>query len=130
MDKLAYKLETDRPFDTVVANIERLVPVHNFRVLALHDVQATLAEKGLKRDPLKIIEVCNAKFAHEALQKNIGVAMFMPCRYTVHTEGKKTVVTLARPSMIAEMLPGFGLEPLAYEVETTLKKIMTEAVQG
>jgi uncharacterized protein (DUF302 family) len=129
MDKPAYRVESDKAFDAVVSNIERLVPAHSFRVLAVHDVQSTLAEKGFKRDALKIIEVCNARFAHEVLEKDIGAAIFMPCRYTVHVEGKKTVVTLARPSMIAAMLPGLGLEPLADEVEKTLKKIMTEAVK-
>jgi uncharacterized protein (DUF302 family) len=130
MEDLAYRLETDKSFDDVVETIEKLVPENNFRVLAVHDVQETLAEKGFERDPLKIIEVCNAGFAHQALGKHIGVALFMPCRYTVHTEGNKTVVTLARPSMIAQMLPEAGLETLAGQVEDTLKKIMEQAIKS
>ncbi|MCB2230402.1 DUF302 domain-containing protein [bacterium] len=126
--ELAYTLTSKKPFSQLVADLEDKVAEHKFRVLAVHDVQKTLAEKGLQREPLKIIEVCNAAFAHEALQKSVDVAMFMPCRYTVHTEGQKTIVTLARPNMIAMMMPGIGLEPLANEVETTLKKIMEEAV--
>jgi uncharacterized protein (DUF302 family) len=74
------------------------------------------------------VEVCNAKFAHQALQHDIDVAMFMPCRYTVYQDGDKTMVTLARPMMIAHMIPNEGLAPLAEEVETILKKIMEEAV--
>lgn len=125
---LGYRLQTDKPFDTVVADIERLVPEHKFRVLAIHDVQATLKEKGFERAPLKIIEVCSAGFANEALNKSIDVAMFMPCKYTVYTEGGKTHVTLVRPGMISQMMPGVGLESLAAQVETTLKKIMEEVV--
>ena len=88
----------------------------------------TLAEKGFERGPLKIIEVCNAGFAHKATQKDIHVALFMPCKFTVHTEGNKTIVTLARPTMIADMLPDAGLNELASEVEDTLKKVMAAAV--
>ena len=82
---------TSKSMDAVVAAFEKMVPEHQFRILHTHDVQATLAEKGLQRDPLKIIEVCNSGFAHKALQINMDVALFMPCRYTVYTEGGKTV---------------------------------------
>ncbi len=125
---LAYRLESDKPFETVVENLERLSPEHQFRVLAVHDVQKTLAEKGFEREPLTIIEICNAGFAHQALQKEIDVALFMPCKFTVYHAGNKTVVTLNRPTMIAEMLPGAGLEELAGQVEETLKKVMAAAV--
>ncbi len=46
----------------------------------------------------------------------------------MHTEGDKTIVTLARPTMIADMLPDAGLNELATEVEETLKKVMAAAV--
>jgi len=126
--EFAYTLESKKPFDQVVAAIEENTAKHQFRVLAVHDVQATLAEKGLQRGPLKIIEVCNAKFAHQALQKEAEVALFMPCRFAVYGEGQKTIVKLGRPSMIAEMMPDAGLEELATDVEVTLKQVMQESV--
>jgi hypothetical protein len=43
MDKMAYRPETDLPFEKVVDGIERPTPENNFRVLAVHDVQATPA---------------------------------------------------------------------------------------
>jgi len=124
----AYKLQSDKPFDEVVANLEKQTAEHKFRVLAIHDVQNTLKEKGIERGPLKIIEVCNAGFAHKATQKEVGVAIFMPCRYSIYADGGKTHVTLARPSMIAAMFPEAGLNDLAGEVETTLKSIMEASV--
>jgi uncharacterized protein (DUF302 family) len=124
----AHTVESDKPFETVCAAIEKNAVANQFRVLAVHDVQATLAEKGLERGPLKIIEVCNAGFAHRALQQEIEVALFMPCRYAVYLEGGKAVIKLNRPSLIAEMMPGAGLNELANDVEVTLKKIMAESV--
>lgn len=124
----AYTIETDKPFSTVTENIEAKVPDYKFRVLAVHDVQETLAEKGFEREPLKIIEVCNAGFAHKALQKDPNVSLFMPCRYSVYVEGSKTIVKLGRPSMIAQIMPQAGLDELASEVEETLKKIMHESI--
>jgi uncharacterized protein (DUF302 family) len=123
-----HELVTERPFNEVVANIERQTAEHKFRVLAVHDVQATLREKGLEREETKIIEVCNAGFAHTALQKDTRTAIFMPCRYSVHRENGKTIVRLGRPTMIAQMMPDSGLTELAAGVEETLKRIMTESV--
>ena len=126
--EFAYTLQSSKPFDKVVAAIEENTPKHQFRVLAVHDVQATLAEKGLPRGPLKIIEICNAKFANQALQKSAEVAVFLPCRFAVYTDGGKTIVKLGRPAMIAEIMPGVGMEEVAAEVEGTLKQIMKESV--
>ena len=128
MKDLAYTLISSKSFDEIVANLEKQIPKHQFRVLAVHNVQQTLADKGLERGPLKIVELCNAKFAHEALQKDISVAMFMPCRFTIHEEGDKTVVTLSRPAMIAEMMPHIGLSELATSVEATLTKVMKASI--
>jgi uncharacterized protein (DUF302 family) len=128
IEKLAYRMESSKPFAEVAELIEKQTAEHQFRVLAVHDVQETLAEKGFERGPLKIIEVCNAGFAHQATQKDINVALFMPCKFTVHTEGDKTIVTLARPTLFAEILPGSGLDALAAEVEETLKKVMAAAI--
>ncbi len=128
IDKFAYKIETDKPFDEVVGDIKTQTAEHQFRVQAVHDVQATLAEKGIERDPITIVEICNARFANEALSKDMNVAIFMPCRYSVYTENGKTIVTLGRPTMIAEMMPQAGLNELAAGVEDTLKSIMHEAL--
>ncbi len=127
-DQLKYEITSDKPFDTVVANIERLVPEKQFRVLHIHDVKATLEEKGFYRDSLKIIEVCNAGFASQALQKDVDVALFMPCKFSVYVVNGKTHVSLARPSMISQMLPQSGLNELAESVEKTLKEVMHAAV--
>ena len=76
---IEYMAESDKTFDAVVSEIERLAVEKSFRVLHVHDVQATLAEKGLQREPLKIIEICKGRFAYEALRKDINVSLFMPC---------------------------------------------------
>ena len=127
-EDLAYTLVTDKPFDEVVAALETKSPENQFRVLHVHNVQQTLAEKGFQRGPLKIIEVCNAGFAHKALAQDVLVALFMPCKFSVWTEGSKTHVSLGRPSMISAMLPQAKLESLANDVETTLKRVMQESV--
>lgn len=125
----AYTVTTEKPFTDVVTAFERLVPENQFRVLHTHDVQATLAEKGFQRGPLKIIEVCNAGFAHKALNIDLDVALFMPCRYAVYEQDGKTTVSLGRPTMISQILPETEFRSLAEDVESRLTSIMHEAIK-
>ena len=127
---LEYNVNTDRAFTDVVKDVEKLAGEHNFRILHVHDVQATLAEKGFKREPLKIMEICNSKFAHEALQKDITVSLFMPCKINVYTEGGKTKIKAMRPAAIAEFLPEAGLAELARGVDKIIVDIVDRSARG
>jgi uncharacterized protein (DUF302 family) len=127
-ESFAYKLQSNKPFEAVVKALEDSIARNQFRVLAIHNVRETLAEKGFEYGDLKIIELCNAGFAHRALSTDADVALFMPCRYTVRVEDGRTVVSLNRPTMIARIMPDSGLEELAASVEETMKKIMQESV--
>ena len=60
-------LTSDKPFAEAVRTIEKKAAEKAFRVLHTHDVAGTLAEKGFPREPLKIIEICNAKYASQVL---------------------------------------------------------------
>ncbi len=126
--ELGYKKKTSKKFDETVAKIEELTASKQFRVLHVHDVQATLAEKGLEREPMKIVEICNAKFAHKALGVNHDVGLFMPCKINVYTENGETVVSAMRPAMISEFFEQPELKALADEVDTIVRSIVDEAI--
>ncbi len=127
---LEYTVESSRSFDTVVADVERLTAEKMFRVLHVHDVQATLAEKGFTREPLKIIEICNSKFAHQALGIDMRVSVFLPCKINVYTEQGKTMIMAMRPTAIKEILPNRGLDQVADEVDRVVTEIVDRAAVG
>ena len=127
MEYFEYTVETPKSFDEGVAAVEAACAAVSFRVLHIHDVQATLAAKGFERYPLKIIEICNAKFAYDALAKDIRVGLMLPCRITVYVHGSKTFLSAFRPTVIKAMLPEAGLERLADEVEANIRGIVDAA---
>ncbi|MCK5125238.1 MAG: DUF302 domain-containing protein [candidate division Zixibacteria bacterium] len=127
---LEYAINTDRPFDKVVADVEKFTVEHGFKVLHIHNVQETLAGKGFDREPLKIIEICNAKFAHKALSKDMMVSLFMPCKINVYTESGKTKIKAMRPALIAEFFPQAGLNDLAAEAEKIIMTIVDQTAKG
>jgi uncharacterized protein (DUF302 family) len=120
-------VSTSKSFDDTVKTIEQKAAEKGFRVLHTHDVAATLAEKGFPREPLKIIEVCNARYASEVLKKDIKVALMLPCPISVYTQEGKTFISAMLPSRIADFFPGAGMEPIANEVEKVILAIINEA---
>jgi uncharacterized protein (DUF302 family) len=124
---IEYTVETQKPFDEAVKAVEEASAHHGFRVLHVHDVAATLAEKGYAREPIKIIEVCNARFASEVLQKDVKTALMLPCPITVYSDHGKTYMSTLLPEVIASFYPEAGIEALSAEVQKIVVAIVDEA---
>ena len=74
---------------------------------------APLAEKGFPREPLKIIEICNANYASQVLNKDVKISLMLPCPISVYVQSGKTEISTLLPSSIAEFFPRAGIEGLA-----------------
>jgi uncharacterized protein (DUF302 family) len=118
---------TDKPFEQAVSAVETKAAEHGFRVLHTHDVAATLAEKGFPREPLKIIEVCNAKYASQILNRDVKISLMLPCPISVYVQDAKTHVSTLLPTAMIEFFPAAGIEGLASEVERIVLQIVQEA---
>ena len=122
-----YEVVSNKSFDETVDAVITRTAANGFRVLHVHDVQATLAEKNFEWEPLKIIEVCNAKYAHTALQIEVTVSLLMPCRINVYVTDGATVISTVKPRSLAGMFDRPELQSFAEEVEEILLKIMDES---
>lgn len=120
-------MDTGKSFDAAVTAVEQKTTEKGFRVLHVHDVAATLAERGFEREPLKIIEICSARYANEALQKDVSVALMLPCPIAVYTKDSRTVISTMKPSSLVEFYPTAGLDDIAAQVERTVLQIVDEA---
>jgi uncharacterized protein (DUF302 family) len=118
---------TDKPFEQAVAAVETKAAEHGFRVLHTHDVAATLAEKGFPRGPLKIIEICNAKYASQVLNCDVKISLMLPCPISVYVENGKTHISALLPTAMIEFFPAAGIESPASEVESIVLRIVEEA---
>ncbi len=127
MTNFLYVVESSKPFDETVNVVEQKTAEKGFRVLHTHDVAATLAEKGFPREPMKIIEICNARYANEALNKDIRLAVMLPCPICVYTERGKTFINTFRPSAIPSFFPEAHVESLAADVDRIVLDIIDEA---
>jgi len=122
------KMESKKSLDQVCQDLEKAVMANKFGVMAIHNLNETMAKKGVQFDrPCRIYEVCNPHQAKRVLEKNIDISTFLPCRISVFTEGGQVVLTTLKPTELISHFNAPELKPVAQEVEESLTKIMREA---
>lgn len=125
MNNPVYEVTASKLFAETVEQVKEQAASHSFRVLHVHDVMATLGEKGFVIKPLEIIEVCNAKYANTALQVDITVSLLMPCRINVYeSENGEIIISMIRPTHLSKTFENPNLEDFAAQVEADLIKII------
>lgn len=127
--ELDYTVTTDKGYAETVAAVQRAAQAHGFRVQFVHDVAATLAEKGFEREPVSIIEMCNAKHAHATLAADVKIGLMLPCPVMVYELDGQVSISTMRPSLIAQFFPDAQIGDTADEVETAMVAIIDEAAR-
>ena len=129
MRDFEYMVTASKSFDEAVRAVEAAAAARGFRVLHTHDVAATLADKGFQREPLKIVEICNARYAHEVLEKDVLTALMLPCPIAVFEQEGLTRIATMRPAAMKEFYAGKGIDAIADQVEQAALAIVDEAAR-
>ena len=127
MRNLAYTVSTAKSLGDAISAVEQSAAAHGFRVLHVHDMAATLAEKGFPREPIKIVEICNARYAAKVLEKDITAALMLPCPIAVYEQQGQVRISTMLPSVMADLFPGKSLEFVAEQVEFAIVSIVNES---
>jgi uncharacterized protein (DUF302 family) len=122
-----YTIESTKPFDATVDAVLAETEAAGFRVQFVHDVSATLAEKGFERERVTIVELCNARYAHAVLAADVKIGLMLPCPIMIYAESGKVVVSTMRPTLIASFFPQADLGSVPADVETVIVGIMDRA---
>jgi len=128
--ELDYTVKTAKTYDEAVRAVVASTEARGFRVQFVHDVAGTLAEKGFVREPVTIVEVCNAKYASRVLERDVKVGLMLPCPVMIYVQGDDVLISTMRPSLIAAFFPEADIAGVAAEVENALVAIMDEAAAG
>ena len=119
-----YTVITGKSFEEAVAALEEETKKAGFKVLYIHDVTATLKEKGFEIEPFKIIEICNAKSAYTALQADIKIGLCLPCKINVYQKEGQTFISGMRPIILPQFFPNANLGNLPTEVDEIIRGII------
>lgn len=124
-----YIVESGKPFDKAAEDLTAAIGRHQFGVLHVHDLGATLRSKGIAFDKeCKVLEVCQPRQAAKVLATDMRLNMALPCRVSVWTEGGATRIGMIEPEQMLAGLSGDpALSEVAREVATTLRQAIDEA---
>jgi len=122
-----YTTTTTRKFDEAVQRVQEEIARSGMKVLHVHDVQKTLNEKGFEREPFKIIEFCNAKYANAFLNADIKLGLCMPCKINVYIKDGQTVISGMRPIVLPQFFPDADLGDMPAEIDRIVQTIINNA---
>lgn len=122
-----YTVTTKKSFDEAVKAVENETKTAGFRVLYIHDVTATLKEKGFEIEPFKIVEICNAKSAYAVLKADIKIGLCLPCKINVYQKDNKTYISGMRPIVLSQFFPKADLGKLPSEVDMVIRSIIDKS---
>ena len=121
-------VESKKSMDQLSQDLEAAVARHKFGVLGVHDLQETMAKKGVEfARQCRIFEVCNPHQAKKVLEANLEISTALPCRISAYEEGGGTRLATIKPTAMIALYPNLELRGVAEEVERTLEAIMAEA---
>ena len=122
-----YTVVTVKSFDSAVDGVEEEIAKAGMRVLHIHDVQKTLAEKGFEREPFRIVEFCNAKYANDFLNADIKIGLCLPCKINVYVKDGQTFISGMRPIILPQFFPNVDLGEKPKEIDQIIRNIIDNA---
>ncbi len=117
--KPQYIVETTKTPAQALADLEASVKQHGYGVLHTYDLRQTLASKGFALpNACHILEVCNPKQAAAVLAADMSMNIALPCRISVYQDGGKTLIGMARPTvLLASLSESEDLKMISAQVE-------------
>lgn len=116
----------DSSFDEAVQRVTVELKKEGFGVLTEIDVKETLKNKlDVDFKPYKILGACNPHFAHQALQQEDKIGIFLPCNVVVETN-EDGYIEVSAVDPVASMSPveNDSLGELAMEVRERLVRVI------
>jgi uncharacterized protein (DUF302 family) len=110
--------------DTLIKTKEELKK-EGFGILTEIDVKATMKEKlDLDYEQYTILGACNPKLAHQALEAEKEIGLFLPCNVIVYKEKDTVFVSAILPVAMMRIIGNPILDEVARVAEGKLKKII------
>lgn len=125
---MLYEVLSKKPLEELDAALHEAAARHQFGILTVHDLQATMKKKGVdfaKR--VLVYEVCNPHQAKAVLETNGAVSTALPCRISVYESAGGYKLATLLPTELMKLFGSPELEPAAAEVERVVKAMIDES---
>ncbi len=126
---MKFIVKSQKTIDQLSKDLEASVLHNKFGVLHVHDLKATMKNKGVDfPNGCRIFEVCNPLKAKAVLTSDMSLNMVLPCRISIWEDNDQVKIGTLEPTKLLSVLnENEDLINIASEVESTIKKIINEA---
>lgn len=101
-----------------------------FGILTEIDVRATLKKKlDAEFRPYVILGACNPQLAKRALDEDLGIGLLLPCNVVIWQEDDGSVVSVADPRAMFQIVHDERLHPIVEEADRRLRAALVEIRQ-
>lgn len=122
-----YQLETTKPYDEVLAELEIAIAEHNFRITGHSRVGKVIRERGAKNFPeYDTIQFCNLTLAKTVLEITPHAIGYMPCNVVTYQFEGKTIIKI---HLLPENTDNPELNKFAADMNPQLKHIVDFAAE-
>ena len=77
-----------------------------------------------------ILGACNPQLANQALEAELAIGLLLPCNVCIWEEEDGSVVSIARPAVLFEMVRRDDLQPVANEADQRLRLALDQISSG
>jgi uncharacterized protein (DUF302 family) len=93
LNKLSYQVETLKPYDDVLAELEIAIAEHNFRITGHSRIGKVIRERGTPDFPeYDTVQFCNLTHAKTLLLMAPHAVEYMPCNVVIYQFAGKTII--------------------------------------
>lgn len=124
---IGLKKPTTLTFDQALERLPELLKTEGFGVLTRIDIKDTLKQKiDVDFRRYTVLGACNPKLAHQALSKDLGFGVLIPCNVVVWEgdDGKAVVNAVDPLQTVAGSDP--ALKTLAEDIRARLSRVIAQ----
>lgn len=89
-----YRVETVKPYDDVLAELELAITDNNFRITGHNHIGSVIRKRdNIDFPDYDTIQFCNLSLARRMLEMSPAAVSYMPCNIAVRSEPGKVVIT-------------------------------------
>ena len=122
-----YQVETSKPYEDVLAELEVAIAEHNFRITGHSRVGKVIRERGAEGFPeYDTVQFCNLTLAKTILEISPHAIGYMPCNVVTYQFDGKTII---KTHLLPENGENAQLNQFAMEMNLQLKQIVDFAAE-
>lgn len=122
-----YQVETSKPYDDVLSELELAISENNFRITGHSRVGKVIRDRGAKNFPdYDTIQFCNLTYAETILTLSPEAIRHMPCNVVLYQRRGKTIV---RTHLLPTDTDNDELNRFSFQMNDHLKKMLDFAVE-